>query len=80
MRKSITSFRYNKPDDESSKKSIKVTTSSEVPAFDFTKIETLFSNSTTTSSTDKAEHDEADVRDDSTKEVKIPREEVCFYS
>ncbi|KAK6109478.1 hypothetical protein QQG55_36165 [Brugia pahangi] len=56
--------RYNKSDDESSKKSAKVTTSSDASTFDFTKIETLFSNSTATSSTDKAECDEINAKDD----------------
>lgn len=71
------SFRYNKPDDHSSKKSAKVTASSEAPAFDFTKIETLFSNSTTTSTIDKPECEE---EDDNRDEVKVPSDEVCFDS
>ncbi|CAG9538565.1 unnamed protein product [Cercopithifilaria johnstoni] len=67
---------YNKSDDESSKKSMKVTESSEAPAFDFTKIETLFSNSTITSNTDKTECVEANGKDDSTDKVKLPNEKI----
>ncbi|VBB30711.1 unnamed protein product [Acanthocheilonema viteae] len=67
---------YGKLDDQSSKKSVKVIASSEAPAFDFTKIETLFSNSTTTSSSDRPECEETGGKDDSTDEVKVASEEL----
>uniref|UniRef100_A0A915PP26 Uncharacterized protein n=1 Tax=Setaria digitata TaxID=48799 RepID=A0A915PP26_9BILA len=66
---------YNKTDDESSNKSVKLT-SSETPTFDFTKIETLFLNSTTTSSTDKRESEKPDIKDNT--DVKIQQEEVIW--
>uniref|UniRef100_A0A0R3RI12 BAH domain-containing protein n=1 Tax=Elaeophora elaphi TaxID=1147741 RepID=A0A0R3RI12_9BILA len=67
---------YNKLDDQNSKKSVKMTATSEAPAFDFTKIETLFSNSTTTSSANKRECEEADGKDDGADEAKVESEEV----
>lgn len=79
MQNIITFFRYDKSDDQGPKKSVKAVELSETPAFDFTKIETLFSNSTT-SDADKPVCDGVDGKDDSIAEVKVPSEEVCISS
>ncbi|VDK78972.1 unnamed protein product [Litomosoides sigmodontis] len=72
----IDKNRYHKSDDQGRKKSVKITASSETPAFDFTKIETLFSNSTTTTDANKPLCDEADGEEDSIVEVKVSGEEI----
>lgn len=69
----LNSSRFNKSD-------VTTAASSDASTFDFTKIETLFSNSSTNSGINKSDFMEADLKDDSSVgEVKVSEEKVCLF-